>query len=161
MRASLSSTSLISHFRQSVIYSTSGGSAGVGFAIPVDTVSRVVTNLLKNGGRAVKPSLGIHAAADLQARQLGLPGVLVIDVNRGSGGAKAGLRGTARDGSGALVLGDVITAVGGRRVSSVEELLGAVEEREPGERVAVTVEREGRRVEVEVTLDERRQGPVE
>ena len=58
------------------------------------------------------------------------------------------------------MLGDCILAVGGRKVGSVEDLQGAVEEREPGEKVALTVEREGRRMEVVVTLDERKQVPA-
>ena len=68
-----------------VIYSPSGASAGVGFAIPVDTVRRVVNMLIRNKGRVVRAGLGVHCAADAQARQLGLPGVLVIDVAPGSG----------------------------------------------------------------------------
>ena len=139
-----------------VIYSPSGASAGVGFAIPVDTVRRVVNMLIRNKGRVVRAGLGVHCAADAQARQLGLPGVLVIDVAPNSGAAAAGLRGTVRSArDGALVRGDVITAVGGAPVRSVEDLLAAVEEREPGERVSLRLLRDGKERSVEAVLQQR------
>ena len=136
-----------------VIYSPSGASAGVGVAIPVDTVRRVVNMLIRNRGVVVRAGLGVRCAADAQARQLGLPGVLVIDVTPGSAAAKAGVRGTARsDFDGALVLGDVIVAVGAAKTAAVEDLLAAVEEREPGDAVELTILRDGRQRTVKVTL---------
>jgi S1-C subfamily serine protease len=116
--------------------------------------------LIRNKGRVVRAGLGVHCAADAQARQLGLRGVLVIDVAPGSAAAKAGVRGTYRDArDGSLVLGDVISAVGGVRVGSVEDLLAAVEEREVGEAVRVTLTRDGREREVSVVLQERADAP--
>jgi S1-C subfamily serine protease len=136
-----------------VIYSPSGASAGVGFAIPVDTVRRVVNMLIRNRGVVVRAGLGVRCAADAQARQLGLPGVLVIDVSAGSAAAKAGVRGTARsERDGTLLLGDVIVAVGSLKTAAVEDLLAAVEEREPGDAVELTLLRDGRQRTVKVTL---------
>jgi S1-C subfamily serine protease len=132
----------------------------VGLAIPADTVRRTVNMLIRHQGRMVRPALGVHCAADAQAAQLGLAGALVIDVAPGSGAAAAGIHGTYRDGrDGALVLGDVITAVGGAPVRSVEDVLAAVEEREVGERVRVTLQREGREREASVVLQEREDAP--
>ena len=138
-----------------VIYSPSGASAGVGFAIPVDTVRRVVNSLIRHGGRVVRPALGVRCAADAQARQLGLDGVLVIDVTPGGAAAAAGVRGTYRDATdGALVLGDVITALEGSRVRCVEDLLAAVEEKDVGATVRVTLRRGDKERVVAVKLRE-------
>jgi S1-C subfamily serine protease len=116
-----------------------------------------VNALIRYKGRVVRPALGVRCAADAQAAQLGLAGALVIDVAPRSGAAAAGVRGTYRDSGreGALVLGDVITAVGGARVRSVEDVLAAVEEREVGESVRVTLQRDGREREVSVLLQQR------
>ena len=78
-----------------MILSPSGASSGVGFAVPADTVRRVVNQIIRHG-RVIKPSLGVNCAADQQARQLGLGGVLVLSVVPGSGADEAGLLGTSR-----------------------------------------------------------------
>ncbi len=75
------------------IYSPSGSSAGIWFAVPVDTVNRVVPQLLRHG-RVVRPGLGVRMAEDVSTQGLGVSGVLVLDVPPGSAGATAGLRGT-------------------------------------------------------------------
>lgn len=74
------------------IYSPSGASAGVGFAIPVDTVRRVVNELIRKG-KVVRPGLGIMCANDSQAKQLGVNGVLIFGLSEGGAAAKAGLLG--------------------------------------------------------------------
>lgn len=74
------------------IYSPSGASAGVGFAIPVDTVRRVVNQIIRQG-KVVRPGLGIICANDSQAKQLGVTGVLVLGVSENSAAARAGLIG--------------------------------------------------------------------
>ena len=138
-----------------VIYSPSGASAGVGFAIPVDTVRRVVNAIIRTG-RVVRPALGVHCAADAQRGQLGLrAGVLIIDVTPSGPAAKAGLQGTFRDRYGALVLGDVILDVDGAAVNSVEDLLAAVEEKQPGDAVKLRVARDGKERSVTAVLVER------
>src|SRR5688572_4674989 len=84
-----------------------GTYTGVGFAVPVDTVNRVVPQLIAHG-KVVRPGLGVSIARDSLAQRLGLQGVLVIEVSPEGGAAQAGLRPTRRDASGRLVLGDVI-----------------------------------------------------
>jgi len=134
------------------IYSPSGASAGIGFAIPVDTVNRIVPELIKSG-KLIRPGLGVQTADEQLADRLGVTGVLVVDVVRGSGAAKAGLRPTKRDGAGRILLGDVITAVDGRRVESPNDLFLALEKYRVGDSVNLTLLREGKTVQTKVALE--------
>ena len=139
-----------------VIYSPSGASSGVGFAIPSDTVRRVVNQIIRSG-RVVRAGVGVHCAADQIARRMNVDGVIVLEVPPGSGAAAAGIRGVSRDpGTGQVVLGDVVVAVEGHRVSAVEDLLAKVEEHDVGEVVRVTVRRGkgGGEVDLKVRLTE-------
>ena len=133
------------------IASPSGAYSGVGFAVPVDTVNRIVPELIANG-RVARPGLGVYTAPEAWSRQVGLRGVAVMDVIEGSGAARAGLRPMTRDARGAIVLGDVIVAVDGRRVARREDLFDALADRRPGEVVAVRVLRDGAELEVQVGL---------
>jgi len=137
------------------IASPSGGSAGIGFAIPVDTVNEVVPQVIQHG-RVIRPQLGVLLADARVAARLGLDGVLILSVNEGSGAEKAGLRGTGRNENGDLLLGDVIQAVEGRKVSTYDDLATALERKKPGESVRLTVQRSGRTLEADVPLTEAR-----
>jgi S1-C subfamily serine protease len=137
----------------SSILSPSGTSAGVGFAIPVDEVDQVVTELIRNG-KVVRPGLGIALAPDQLTQRLDLNGVLVMRVDPGGPGAAAGLHPTERDLRGNIALGDVITALGDDPVKSTEDYFTALEHHKPGDRVTLTVERDGEPHTVEVTLGE-------
>jgi S1-C subfamily serine protease len=136
-----------------LILSPSGASAGIGFAVPVDTINRVVTQILRHG-RVIRPGLGVQIAEDAASRRLGLDGVLVFSVAEGSAAAEAGLRGTTRDRRGRLVLGDVIVKVGNDDVTTTDDLANALERHEVGDRVEVTVERDNGRMTVPVVLQE-------
>ncbi len=97
------------------IYSPSGGSAGIGFAIPVDTVSWVVPDLIEHG-RVIRPVLGVETDATLQ-RRVGLSeGILIRAITPGSGAEKAGLQGLSQDRRGRWQLGDIILAIGEEEV---------------------------------------------
>ncbi len=133
------------------IVSPSGAFAGVGFAVPVSTVNWVVPELIKFG-RLIRPGLGITLVADPVARRLGVEGVVVRDVLRGSGGEKAGLVGVSRGVDGRAQLGDIIVALEGRRIGSTDDLLNALERYKVGDRVAVDVLRDGERRTVKVVL---------
>jgi S1-C subfamily serine protease len=135
------------------IASPSGASAGIGFAVPVDTVNRVVPELIGHG-RVVRPRLGIATAPEWVLRRAGLEGVLVMSVAEGSAAARAGLRGTSRAEDGSIVLGDVVQGLGARKVASLDDLYAALEEHEPGDTVSLRVLRGDRAVEVAVMLDE-------
>ncbi|MFN5049306.1 S1C family serine protease, partial [Roseateles sp.] len=99
------------------IYSPSGASAGIGFAIPVDEVNRVVPRLIKDG-RFIRPALGVTAGSAQLAQALRLPkGVALVGVSEGGPADRAGLKPFRRDRSGRILAGDVITAVDGQTVA--------------------------------------------
>jgi S1-C subfamily serine protease len=133
------------------IASPSGASAGVGFAVPVDTVNRVVPQIIEHG-KVVRPQLGIAAGNEWALRRAGIEGVLVMSVVEGSPADRAGLRGTFRAEDGTLVLGDVIQGLDGAEIASLDDLYAALERHRPGDAVKVRVLREGGKVEVEVKL---------
>jgi S1-C subfamily serine protease len=133
------------------IASPSGASAGIGFAVPVDTVNEVVPELIAHG-RVLRPRLGIAPASENVTRQLGVTGVLVISVLKGTGAEKAGLRGTTRDRDGSLVLGDIIVGVAGKEIAGNDDLFAALEKQKIGDVVPVKIVRDDRPVTLNVTL---------
>jgi S1-C subfamily serine protease len=137
-----------------MIYSPSGAYAGIGFAVPVDTINRVVPRIV-GYGRYVRPTLGV-VSDDRVTRQLfgpdGAGGVLLLGVTADSPAARAGLRATRQERNGDIVIGDIIAAVDGESVESQAELVAALDAREFGDRVTLTVIRNDRRIEVPVTL---------
>lgn len=134
------------------IYSPSGASAGIGFAIPVDTVNRIATELIRSG-KVTRPGLGIQVADEQIAQRLGVSGVLIIDVARGSAAAKAGFQPTRRDNTGRVRLGDIITAIDGRKIDSPNDLFLALETHKVGDFVNVTVLRNDKTVQLKIALE--------
>ena len=133
------------------IYSPSGASAGIGFSIPVDEVNRIVPRLIRDG-RFVRPAMGVAYAAEPFNRALGLPrGVAILRVQPGSPAAQAGLRAFTR-GERGIHAGDVITAIDGEAVASADDVLNALERRQAGERVEITLWRAGSTRKERVTL---------
>ncbi len=136
------------------IYSPSGAYAGIGFAVPVDRVNRVVPRLIARG-RYQRPALGVvvdDRMSRLVSDRLGVEGVLVLQVEPGSAAHEAGLRGSRILREGELVPGDLILAVGGRATRSASDLVSALEEHDPGDRVMLRIHREGRILELPVRL---------
>jgi len=136
------------------IYSPSGASAGVGFAVPVDTVNRVIPQLIAKG-KYLRPALGIEVDQRLNevaGAHLGVKGVLVLRVRPGSGAEAAGLRGARMDQKTGFIPGDIITAVGGKKIDGVPALLSRLDDFKIGEAVKLTILREGKEIEVSVTL---------
>ncbi len=135
------------------IYSPSGTSAGIGFAIPVDIVNRIVPELIRSG-KITRPGLGIQVADEQIAQRLGVAGLLVVDVARGSAAAKAGIQPTRRDREGRLQLGDIITAIDGKKVESSNDLYLVLEKYKVGDAVTVTMLRNGKPVQARVVLED-------
>jgi S1-C subfamily serine protease len=136
------------------ILSPSGAFAGIGFAIPVDEINRIVPQLIAHSGKIVHPGLGVQWAEDQLADRLGVDndGALILRVNKGGPAAQAGLRGTRRDSRGNIHLGDIVTKINGEEVHSGAEAQQAVEKYKVGDTIAVTFIRNDETQEVKVTL---------
>ncbi|GLU02060.1 hypothetical protein SLE2022_193310 [Rubroshorea leprosula] len=134
------------------IYSPSGASSGVGFSIPVDTVSGIVDQLVRFG-KVTRPILGIKFAPDQSVEQLGVSGVLVLDAPADGPAGKAGLQPTKRDAYGRLILGDIITSVNGRKVTNGSDLYRILDQCKVGDEVIVEVLRGDHKEKIPVTLE--------
>jgi S1-C subfamily serine protease len=136
------------------IYSPSGASAGVGFAVPIDTINRVVPQLIQTGHYS-PPSLGIETDELLSravARQLGVAGAAIALVRPNSPAARAGLHAARLGPRNSIIAGDVITAVNGQEVDSVGRLLARLDDYKPGDTVRLQIWRAGKKLEVSATL---------
>ena len=138
------------------IFSPSGGSAGVGFAIPVDAVAGIVDQIIATG-RVSRPALGVIIAPDGAAEQLGVRGggVLVLRAPAGSPAARAGVRGTTRGADGAVVAGDVITAMDGAAVRDSGDLFRALDGHAAGDDVRLSLRRGDAALSITLRLGER------
>ncbi len=139
------------------IYSPSGTYAGVGFAIPVDTVNRIVPQLLQFK-RVKSPGLGIAPAQDVTMRQIGLEGVMVMRVSPDSAAERAGLRGLIREDDG-LVLGDIITELDGTKIKRLDDLFSVLDRHKVGDTINGVILRaadseESEEIDFTVTLQE-------
>jgi S1-C subfamily serine protease len=140
------------------IVSRAGQSSGVGLAIPSSVARRIVDELIRNG-RVIRPDCGIFSVVELDQ------GLLIGQLVPNGPAQRAGLRGpqvtvARRGGYEFRTLdrskADVIVAVDGNAVKSLDDLLGYVESRKPGDKVVVTVLREGQKIDVTVDLEQAR-----
>jgi S1-C subfamily serine protease len=137
------------------IYSPSKASAGIGFAIPVDQVNKVVTNLIRTGNKTTtRPRMGVQLASDAFARQNDVEGgALVLSVVPGSPAAKAGLRSTQFDRSRTVSrLGDIIVGVDDQPIKSANDIFAALASHKPGDTVTITYVRDGEEHQAQVKL---------
>ena len=123
------------------IYSASGTSSGVGFALPVDMVTGIVDQIIRFG-RVTRPIIGVSFAPDEIAEQLGLGGVLVLDAREGGPAERAGIRSTKRDDSGRLLLGDVIVGIEDEKIEDSYDLFRALDKHVVGDSVKISVFRD-------------------
>jgi len=130
------------------IFSPSGAYAGIGFAIPVDTVNRVIPELIRSG-RVPVPGIGILAANETQTAQVGVSGVLVAGTTPGGPADRAGLQGVDRA-TGRI--GDLITSANGVDIRTLADLTAVLEQVGVGKSVMLTVQRAGRRIRIEVPV---------
>lgn len=147
-----------------MIYSTSGSSAGIGFAVPVNTARRVVSDLIQYGSvrRGVIQASFVQLTSSIASyAKLGISrGLLVSELQRGGNGEKAGMRagteavqyGSRRNGRIIYLGGDIITAMDGISVGSLADYYSILESKRPGDTVRVTVYRDGKYQELQVTL---------
>lgn len=135
------------------IYSPSGGSSGIGFAIPVNTVKRVVPELIQFG-RVQTPILGVTRIPqpDYYRQLWGIEGVIVLDTVEGTDPERLGMRGLARSERGRIVLGDVIVEVDGEAISNENDLASVIEQKQPGEIVSVVTRRDNNLLQYEIEL---------
>jgi S1-C subfamily serine protease len=137
-----------------MIYSPTGASAGIGFAVPVDTVNRVVPQLISRG-KYIRPGLGITVDDQLNDRLTGMmdiTGVVILNVSPGSAAAVAGLKGAKISRNGSITPGDIIVALDNQPIDSVEELLSSLDKYKVGDTVQVTILRKDNEITVPVTL---------
>jgi S1-C subfamily serine protease len=120
------------------IVSPSGSYAGIGFAVPVDTINRVVPQIIKNGS-VKKPGLGIQVVESNFLRLRGVIGAIIANVLPNSPAEKAGLMPIRRGANGKIQLGDVIIAIEGAPIQDGDDLLNALDERQPGDTITLQV----------------------
>jgi len=136
------------------IYSPSGASAGIGFAVPVDTVNRVVPQIISRG-KYIRPAMGITVDSKLNQRlteHLKVNGVVILSVGPGSAAEAAGLKGATITPEGAIIANDIIVAIEDKPIDSVDKLMSRLDGFKVGEIVKITILRKGQPVDVPVTL---------
>ena len=140
------------------IYSESGGNVGIGFAVPVDVARRVIPDLLEYG-RVARAFLGIgYQPVTERIRRYfqlekGVEGLVVSEVQPGSPAARLGIRAVRRTADG-YTLGDIVTSIDGRILKSAEDLSLVLNQKRPGDTVALEVWRDGQLQRLSVTLAE-------
>lgn len=133
------------------IYSPTGAWAGIGYAVPVDTVNMIVPQLIQNG-KIVRPGLGINIVNDQLAQQNNIDGVAIQQVMPGGAADRAGLKGMEAMGFGAAKIGDVIVAIDGKPIHKSVDLFKAIDAHKVGDVVEVTVLNAGEKRTAKVTL---------
>ncbi len=132
------------------IYSPSGASSGIGFAVPVDTINAIIPQLIKHG-KLTRPGLGINILSDQIAAQQKIDGVVILEAIPNGASARAGIEGTQQTQDG-YVLGDVIVGLDGTAIHRSEDLYRALDAHKVGDEVELTVEKQGNKRTVKVAL---------
>ena len=133
------------------IISPTGVYSGVGFAVPVDTVNRIVTKLI-NYGKVGRPGLGVSLIPDNIMARTGMEGVGILEVHRGSSAEEAGLQAVKRLRNGQVEMGDVIIGCNGSPVKKSSDLIRILDRHEVGEEVELNIYREGRKILIRMVL---------
>lgn len=134
------------------IYSPSGAYAGIGFAVPVDTIGRMVPELLKHG-KVTKPGLGVSIASPAITRRLGISGVLIMSVEENGPADKGGLRPTRRDNTGHVLLGDVLLRLDNQPIKDPDDLFRFLDNKQVGDKVKLEYLRDDKVTTIEVVLE--------
>jgi S1-C subfamily serine protease len=135
-----------------MIASPSGASSGVGFALPVDLIRKIVPQIIQFG-KVIRPDLGgVEFVRDEVAQRAGIAGAVILEVAQGSQAYQLGLRGLSRDAFGRLLVRDVITGIDGMKIKSYDDLFNALDGYKIGDTVTLTVVREGKSRSVRIEL---------
>ncbi len=124
------------------IFSPSGANAGIGFAIPVNTVVEVIPQLISYG-RLLRPVIGIELASDRWSQRYRIEGVPIVRVFPGLPAANAGMSGAYKNSRGEIVLGDIIVRIDGKSIGSNDDYLSYMEKQQPGASVTITTSLNG------------------
>jgi len=125
------------------IVSPSGAFSGIGFAVPVDIVKRVVPQLIQYG-KVIRPGLGISLIPDSIAGRWGIKGIVIAKILPGSMADKAGLQGLEETANGRIRLGDVITAIDGEAIRTYDDLARMLDRHNVGDRIKLGIRRNGK-----------------
>ncbi len=134
-----------------MIASPSGASSGVGFAVPVDTIRKIVPQIIQSG-KVTEPDLGVTFVNDEYVRRAGVSGAIIREVPRDSPAYDAGLRGLSRDNRGRLFIGDIIVGIDEMKIASYDDLYNALDGRKIGDTVTLTVDQNGKLRKVRIVL---------
>lgn len=134
-----------------MIYSSTGNYAGIGFALPVDTINKIVPQIIQFG-KVIRPGIGVSFLDDKYAQRLGIKGVVVIEVPRNSNAQRAGLKGVSRNRYGQLILGDIIIGINDIELESYDDLYNALDNFRIGENVILTVKRNDKEKKIRMKL---------
>lgn len=137
-----------------IIYSKSGSSSGVGFAVPVSSIKRTVPQIIQHG-KVIRPGLGIGILPDYHKARFGVDkGLVITFLDEKGGAAKAGLEGIKRDNFGRYYIGDTVLEVDGKEVNNLDDIYHILRNRKIGDRVEVTYRRgkERKKRKTKVTL---------
>lgn len=134
------------------IYSPTGTSAGIGFAVPVSTVNRMVPQILQYK-RVVRPVMGVNLASDQVAKALNVKGVIIQGVAPNGPAGRAGLAGMTRAPDGGWVVGDVLVQIDGVTLARADDLFQVLDKRKIGDEVTLEVVNAGRARTVKLTLE--------
>ncbi len=135
------------------IVSPSGTYAGIGFAVPVATINRIVPELIQHG-KLIKPGLGVTLIPDAIAKRWGINGLVIGRIVKGGPAERVGLKGVRESAGGRVELGDIITAIDGKPVATLDDLLNLLEQHKVGDRVLVEFQRDSRRQQVPMVLQQ-------
>ena len=133
------------------IMSPSGTYSGVGFAVPVDTVNRIVTKLM-NYGKVGRPGLGISLIPEHIMSRMGIEGVGILEVYKGSSAEEAGLREVKRLPNGQIEMGDIIIECDGSQVKKSADLIRILDRHEVGDEVDIVIIRSGVKRSVRIAI---------
>lgn len=136
-----------------VIFSTSGSSAGLGFAVPVDTINTIVPQLIKHG-KIIRPGIGIGIVPESMKQRMiqSTKGLVISYIDAKGGAAEAGLKGMTQDQYGRIYIGDIILSVDGQDVNNLDDIYQVIEKKKIGDTVDVKYTRDGKTLKTKIKL---------